>query len=207
MDNIKNIIFDFGGVIVTLDQSQAIKRFQQIGLKDAEKYLDSYTQFGIFGDLESGKITTKEFIRELSLIVGRTLTEEECGFAWRGYCGELPRRNLDALRTLSQQGYRLILMSNNNPFVMGWAQSKDFDGNGHAIDDYFDALYISYQQGMMKPDPAFFKKLIESEGILPEETLLVDDGERNVAVASELSIRTFCPENGADWTKVIYDYL
>ena len=58
---IKNIIFDFGGVIVTIDQQQAVRRFEEIGLKNAAECLDSYTQSGIFGDLEEGKITAEEF--------------------------------------------------------------------------------------------------------------------------------------------------
>ena len=41
---IKNIIFDLGGVILTLDQPQAVRRFETLGLKDAEQRLDPYTQ-------------------------------------------------------------------------------------------------------------------------------------------------------------------
>ena len=46
---IKNIIFDLGGVIVTISQEEALKRFRNVGLMDAEKWLDPYTQNGIFG--------------------------------------------------------------------------------------------------------------------------------------------------------------
>lgn len=207
MGRIKNIIFDFGGVVITIDQPQAVRRFQQIGLKDADKKLDAYTQFGLFGELESGKINAEDFRRELSSTIGKTLTMDECAFAWQGYCGELPQRNLDTLVALREQGYRLLLMSNNNPFVMGWAQSNQFDGNGHGIGDYFDALYVSYQHGIMKPDLAFFRKVLDTERIQPEETLFVDDGWRNVEAARQLSIQTFCPKNGEDWTKEIYEYL
>ena len=58
---IKNIIFDFGGVIITLDQPQAVRRFEALGLHDAAQRLDPYTQGGIFGDLEAGRITADEF--------------------------------------------------------------------------------------------------------------------------------------------------
>ena len=58
---IKTILFDMGGVVITLDQRQAIERFKSLGLADAEQRLDAYTQQGIFGDLEAGKITDEEF--------------------------------------------------------------------------------------------------------------------------------------------------
>ena len=78
MEQIKTIIFDFGGVIITLDQPQAIRRFQEIGLKDADQRLDAYTQGGIFGDLERGTIDAETFRVELSKLVGREVSYDEC---------------------------------------------------------------------------------------------------------------------------------
>ena len=87
---IRCILFDFGGVLVTLDQNQAVKRFKEIGLKDAEKMLDPYTQMGIFGELEVGAISAEQFRESLSKQVGRELTFQECRYAWTGYCKEVP---------------------------------------------------------------------------------------------------------------------
>ena len=82
--NLKTIIFDMGGVIITIDQDEAVRRFEALGLKDAAHRLDPYTQGGIFGALEEGKITAEEFRSELSVLVGRQLTYEECRHAWLG---------------------------------------------------------------------------------------------------------------------------
>lgn len=204
---IKNIIFDFGGVIVTIDQPQAVRRFKEIGLKNAEECLDSYTQSGIFGDLEKGLISAEEFREKLSIMVGRELTLEECKYGWLGYCGELPERNLQALLRLREEGYRTILLSNTNPFMMSWADSNEFDGQGHPLAFYFDAMYRSYEVNMMKPDETFFKHVLHEERILPQETLFVDDGLLNVTSASKTGMSIFCPENGKDWTEEIYCYL
>lgn len=204
---IRTIIFDLGGVILTLDQSEAIRRFQQLGISDADRRLDIYTQDGIFGQLEEGKITADTFQREAGLLAGHQLTFEECRWAWLGYAKELPQRNLDLLLKLRSEGYRVVLLSNTNPFMMSWVRSPEFDGQGHSIDYYMDACYLSYEMGVMKPSQEFFHRVLMAEGISPSETLFLDDGARNVAAASQMGIRTFCPENGADWTKEIYDYL
>ena len=158
--NVENIVFDFGGVVVTLDHHEAVSRFKALGLKDADKKLDPYTQGDIFGDLEKGKITAKQFVEQLSQQCGRQLTHEECAHAWLGYRKEVPRRNLQALRQLREEGYRLILLSNTNPFMMEWAESTDFDGEGNSVNSYFDAIYASYREGVMKPDPAFFHHVL-----------------------------------------------
>lgn len=207
LPRIRTVIFDLGGVILTLDQSEAIRRFEALGLKDAEKRLDPYTQQGIFGDLEEGKISAETFREELSKIIGREVTYEECCHAWQGYAKELPKRNLDALRRLREEGYRLILLSNTNPYMMEWVDSPRFDGLGHGIRDYMDACYLSFEMKVMKPADSFFRRVLMAEQISPSECLFVDDGPRNVAAASQIGIRTFCPENGADWTQEIYHYL
>lgn len=197
---IKNIVFDLGGVIMTLDPAEALRRFKALGLSDAERYLDSYTQSGIFGNLEEGKITAEDFRSKLSSLTGHELTFDECKHAWLGYRKDVPQRNLDLLKELRAKGYRLILLSNTNPFMMDWALSSEFDGKGSSLNDYFDALYLSYRLGIMKPAPDFFRQVLDNESILPEETLFVDDGPRNVEAAGKLGFMTMCPDNCSDWT-------
>ncbi|WP_302433545.1 HAD family hydrolase [Xylanibacter rarus] len=197
---IKNIVFDLGGVIMTLDPAEALRRFKALGLSDAERYLDAYTQSGIFGNLEEGKITAEDFRSKLSSLTGHELTFDECKHAWLGYRKDVPQRNLDLLKELRAKDYRLILLSNTNPFMMDWALSSEFDGKGSSLNDYFDALYLSYRLGIMKPAPDFFRQVLDNENILPEETLFVDDGPRNVEAAGKLGFMTMCPDNGSDWT-------
>jgi putative hydrolase of the HAD superfamily len=169
--------------------------------------MDIYTQTGIFGQLEEGKISAETFREELSRQVGREVTYDECRHAWLGYVKEVPQRNLDVLQRLRSEGYRLILLSNTNPFMMSWVRSPEFDGHGHSIDYYMDACYLSYQLGVMKPSTQFFHEVLMAEKIMASESLFLDDGARNVATASQMGMRTYCPENGADWTSKIYEYL
>lgn len=207
MNKIKRIAFDFGGVIIRQNQQQAVERFKQIGLLDAEERLGAYTQQGIFGQLEEGKITAEDFRWQLSLLIGRAVTIEDCSYAWRGYCDGLPQRNLEALQRLRREGYGLSILSNTNPFMMGWALSKDFDGNGHSLADYVDALYLSYQMKVMKPSAEIFRRVLEAEGVRPEELLFVDDSSHNISAAQQLGITTFQPVNGEDWTAELFQLL
>ncbi len=204
---IRNVVFDFGGVIMTIDQNEALRRFKALGLADAERHLDPYTQTGIFGDLEEGKITAEDFRTGLSRLIGREVTNDECKHAWLGYRKDVPQRNLDTLKDLRSKGYRLILLSNTNPFMMSWALSKDFDGGKASLEDYFDSLYLSYKVGAMKPNPEFFKNLLDNEKINPAESLFVDDGPRNIESACRLGFNTLCPVNGSDWRTEFYAAL
>lgn len=207
MKQIKNIAFDLGGVVIALSYEQAVKRFEEIGLKDARIHLDAFHQRGIFGDLECGTITPEEFRIELSKLIGREVKYEICLYAWHGYVEHLPQKNLQMLLKLRQLGYKVCLLSNTNPFMMQWAMSNEFDGNGHSIDYYFDNLYLSYKCKYMKPSPEIFRMMLEGQHSSAEETLFIDDGLKNVEAAKELGIKTLCPENNEDWTKPLAKLL
>jgi putative hydrolase of the HAD superfamily len=204
---IKTIAFDLGGVIITIDQSQAVSRFKEIGAVDVEQWLNPYIQTGIFGDLEHGLITAEDFRVELSKLIGKEVTAEQCAYAWQGYAKDVPMRNLEKVKRLRQHGYRVVLLSNTNPYMMQWAMSPQFDGQGHTLADYFDHCYLSYELKMMKPSEEIFRHVLMQEKTFPHEILFVDDGPRNVAAASQIGFCTFCPVNGADWTEEIDELI
>ena len=207
MKQIKNIAFDLGGVVIALSYEQAVRRFEEIGLKDARQHLDAFHQRGIFGDLERGIITTEEFRIELGKLIGREVTYDECLYAWHGYVEYVPQKNLQMILKLRQLGYKVCLLSNTNPFMMQWAMSNEFDGNGHSMDYYFDNLYLSYKYKYMKPSPEIFKIMLEGQQSSAEETLFIDDGQKNVEAAKELGMKTLFPENNEDWTEPLAKLL
>ena len=198
MNKIKNIAFDLGGVVLALSYEQAVRRFEELGLSDARQRLDAFEQKDIFGDLESGRISAEDFRRELSLLIGRDVSMDDCYTAWHGYVEYVPKRNLEAIRSLRARGYKVCLLSNTNPFMMQWA-NQDFDGEGHPIGSYFDAMYLSYECKVMKPNREIFEIMLKGQQALPEETLFVDDGQKNVQAAAALGMHTLCPQNNEDW--------
>ena len=197
---IKTIIYDYGGVIMTSTQEEAVRRFSEIGIVPDLMPLDKYNQQGVFLALEDGSITADEFRDELNRRCGRNNTHDDYRWACLGYVGEIPKRNLQLFRILRQKGYRQLLLSNTNPYMMSWAMSPDFDGEGRALCDYLDACYCSYELRMLKPNPAIFQFVIDHENITPETTIFVDDNESNIRVARDMGFHTLQPVNGVDWT-------
>ena len=170
---IKNIVFDFGGVIVDIDRDKAVQAFIKLGLADADTRLDKYHQTGIFQELEEGKLSADEFRKQLGDLCGRELTMEETKQAWLGFFNEVDLRKLDYILGL-RKSYHVYLLSNTNPFVMSWACSPEFSSQGKSLADYCDKLYLSYQLGCTKPDKGIFYHMLEDSGMVPSETLFVD---------------------------------
>ncbi|GHU71615.1 D-ribitol-5-phosphate phosphatase [Bacteroidia bacterium] len=202
LSGIKNIVFDLGGVIVTLDHSEAIRRFIAAGVDDVEKYLDPYHQNGIFLDLEAGNCTKEEFYVALRKLTGKNIPGEAIDAGWLGFLKEVPVYKLKMLEDLRAQGYKLYLLSNTNPVVMEWALTPAFSSESKPLDAYFDKLYLSYQMKCVKPDEEIFRKMIADSGMIPSETLFIDDGVNNVATGNRLGFKTYLPKNGEDFREI-----
>lgn len=198
MEKIKNIVFDFGGVIVNFSREAAVKKFEEIGVANANDLLDAYHQKGAFLQVEDGTINAEEFRIILSELAGKELTYEQVKEGWLGFMLDVPQYRLEYLLELRKK-YKLYILSNTNPYVMSWARSNDFTIAGRPLDDYFDKIYTSYELKAVKPGKTIFELMIKDADMLPGETLFVDDGPANIKMAKELGMMTFQPINGEDW--------
>lgn len=200
---IKNIVFDLGGVIIDLDRERAVRTFEEIGVKDAGQLIDPYEQKGIFLEVENGTIDADGFCKKLSRHVGRELSLEEVKKGWMGFIVEVPVYKLAYILKL-REDFNVYLLSNTNPIIQEyWARTDRFSADGLPISAYFDKMYASYEIGVTKPDPAIFNFMIRDTGLLPQETLFVDDGLRNVETAKQLGFQTYQPRNKEDWRRAI----
>lgn len=203
---IKNLVFDFGGVIAAIDRDRAVQAFIRLGLKDADSRLDKYHQTGIFQELEEGDITPDQFQEALGRLCGRVPSFEETQQAWLGFITGVDVRILRYIEALHAH-YKMYILSNTNPYIMDWACSKKFSTDGKPLTAYFDHLYCSYQMGHTKPDAHIFRQMLSDAAILPEETLFVDDGTNNTEAAKQMGMHTFQPANGEDWREALADTL
>lgn len=195
---IKNLIFDFGGVIVDINRDNAVKHFESLGLTNAEELLDKYHQRDIFLEVEDGRIDADEFCRKLGEYCHREISFKEAKAAWLAFfVGEYQYR-LDYLEELHKK-YNIYILSNTNPFVMSWARSYDFTPSGKSLDYYVDKVYASYQVKWVKPNREIFAHLINDAKIKPSESVFVDDGSANVEMGKELGFHVLQPINGEDW--------
>lgn len=202
---VKTLLFDMGGIVFIQDTAEAFRRFTEIGV-DAHQFIGDFGQKGIFLDLESDRISDEQFRAAVSRLVGRELTWQEVQNCWLGFLKSVPADRLKHLLQLRKK-YRICLASNTNPFIMAYTRSDRFSGDGHGIGHYFDRLYCSYEMGICKLDKAFFTKILESEGIRPEETLFIDDSKKNIAAAESTGIKGLWVPSNQDWLPALLSVL
>lgn len=199
--DIKNLVIDFGGVLIDLDRRRCVENFKKLGLTDVEKVLDIYHQQDFFQNYEKGLITSAEFREEIRGRIGKPVPDAEIDEAWNSFLVGIPTFKLDLLLEL-RRNYVVYLLSNTNELHWQWSCRNAFPYKGFSVEDYFEHIYLSFEMKKAKPDTAIFRQVLDETGILPEETLFIDDSEANCRAAETLGISTYTPMAHEDWSKI-----
>ena len=203
---IKNLLFDLGGVIMDIRRENCVKAFEALGMSDANDLLGEYSQAGVFAGIENGQLTVGEFHDEIRRIIGHPeLTDEEIDGAFQKFLIGIPTHRLEELDRLHRQ-FSIYMLSNTNPIMWAGEIDRNFRRQGHDGHYYFDGIVRSYMAGAMKPDPKIFRAVISHLGIKPEETLFLDDSQRNLDAAAEFGFRTLLVKPGSEFYELLKQY-
>lgn len=208
---IKVIIFDFGGVLINLNRQAAVDKLVELGVHDADELLNNYVQSGLFLDLESGAVTPDEFRCKLRDKYNlQHITDEQIDEAFLAFLLDVPEHKLQLLRELKSSArnaagepVRIVMLSNTNGIHFPYCIKKHFESDHYKMDDYFDALYLSYEMRASKPDDEIFLKLLEAEKVKPEECFFLDDGPRNIESAQRLGFQVHLVELDDDLSSIV----
>ena len=89
---------------------------------------------------------------------------------------------LDLVRRVRAAGIRVAVLSNS------WG-SGDYDPyKGYDLEESFDAVVISDQVGLRKPDPAIYRLAAGKIGAEPRSCVFVDDTAANLPPAADLGM-------------------
>ena len=107
MAEIKNIIFDLGGVILNLNYQLTSKAFEKLGVDDFDNYYSQKEQTSLFNSFETGLISTKDFIKSAQNLFTHNLAENDIIVAWNSMLLDLPEHRLSLLQELKKK-FKLI---------------------------------------------------------------------------------------------------
>ena len=90
---------------------------------------------------------------------------------------------LDGVRALAGRGLVLALTTNQNEPRAAWMREH------LPYDELFDAQFYSCEVGLAKPDPAYFRHVLEALDVQPDEALFLDDTAENGEAAARVRLR------------------
>ena len=199
--NIKNIVFDLGGVLINLDFERAFKAFKKAGFVDIESQLQSFSREGIFDQFELGEISEDEFRSAIKERANVMLTDQEIDDMWNLILMDIPREKLELILNLRGK-YMVYLLSNTNKTHWDYICQNAFNYHGFRVEDYFEETFLSFEMHLAKPDKAIFEKMLNDANLIAEETLFIDDSEANCRAAEEVGIHAHHYHIGDDLKEI-----
>lgn len=187
-DKFKNIIFDLGGVILTLDYQKTIDEFSKLANVDFNQFYTQYQQLTFFDEFERGEISTSQFRDNIRKEFNLTSSDTEIDFAWNAMLGYIPEERIDFLKNLKKEK-RIFLLSNTNQIHLEkFNQIIEEKNNIDGLTSLFEKTYYSHQTGMRKPESRIFEMVLEENNLQASETLFIDDSKQHIEGAKAVGI-------------------
>ena len=199
----KNIIFDFGNVLMTFNAREIVSKFTS-NKEEQDFLVDNVVnspEWGGLGLIDTGYLSREEIINLINDRSNNKYKDLVIDFMNNFHKYRYVQQEVvEIIKGLKKQGYKIYLLSNTNEY--------SYEEVIKDIEYLFDGEALSYQLHMIKPYEGIYKYLIDKYDINPEETLFIDDREDNMKTANSLGIngRAVNPDDVEDIKLVLKEY-
>lgn len=186
--NIRNILFDLGGVVLDIDVQATLRQFYEMGFPPDLLQYPLNMSTDLFYRYETGRLDTESFRNAIRKKTGLGFTDRSFDKAWNAMILGIPAERTRLIRRLGER-YDLYMLSNTSELHVQVFEQMYLESAGIRMEDAFKKLYYSYRIGCHKPDHEAWEYVVRDAGITPEETLFLDDNIHNIKASQELGFR------------------
>lgn len=184
MSDIRGIIFDFGGVFSS--QHEALSGFgaaaRRFGRGEQELY-DLLYSGDEWRSARTGAMTAEQYWRRMMALLDAGHDDVDA-FLAELFEGEQIDQHVVRIAEALARRYPLALLSNALDDLGPLLERR------YRLRHLFQSLVISAEVGVAKPERRAFELALEGLGLPAEQTLFIDDKQRNVDAALALGIPT-----------------
>jgi HAD superfamily hydrolase (TIGR01509 family) len=185
------LLLDLGGVLADLGDPVAAMGLDMT----LPEFWKTWTSSAVVRALETGQMEEEEFFREIPAVLGCP-DEDSFGPRFKAWQLALFPGVSDLVRDAAQR-YRVALLSNTS--VIHWRQVTA----ASSVFDVFEHVFLSYETGHFKPEPAAFHEVIEFFDCPAGNIIFLDDTERNIIAARALGIDAHKVVGGAELRRLL----
>lgn len=181
---IKNLIFDFGNVIIRFDPEYIVS--QTVSDPEEKRILtDAIFEQKRFESYDIGLFSPEEHKAHTRALLPEALheTSDHILDTWYKYLPVI--EGMDTIVCDAKAaGYGVYILSNIN---------REFLENRHKVEvlSLFDGARFSSQIHHIKPDPVIYQSLLDEYSLKPEECLFIDDRQVNINGGEALGIKGY----------------
>ena len=186
---VRNVIFDFGGVLFEIDYHAPVREFKKIGFENFDEIYAQAAQTELFDKAETGKISNEDFYKEIHSYCPNT-TRQEVVDAWNSILLHLMPEKVKVVENTQAAGMRVFLLSNTNAIHVAEFERMIEETFGLSkFKSYFEKVYYSNEIGIKKPYPETFLEVCKWNDLDPAETLFIDDSLQHVEGAKKAGLQ------------------
>lgn len=179
------LIFDLGNVMVRLNSIDALWPELVSYQTPVEKLKRSWSESPAVRAYESGQIQDfREFYSKLKDDLAVDLEWSTFRDKYNQIIGSLYPETLPLLQKLTG-AYPLYLLSNTSPAHWNYVNRQD------DLTRFFRKCYLSYELGVMKPDPLIFEQVFRDIPSIPQNIYFFDDRSENTEAAALTGVNAF----------------
>ena len=184
----KNIIFDFGNVLIDLDIPATYRALKELIAEEEKETAEDYINEQV-KKYETGKISTELFINSILKISRTSVQAKEVIDAWNKMLIGIPANRMDWLREMKKY-HRMAIFSNTNELhIENVYQHLRRDHAGLDFEnEFFEGVFYSHILGCRKPEVDCFELVLDKLGWKASETVFIDDLEENIKAADKAGI-------------------
>ena len=191
LSGIKNIIFDFGGVIIEIEFERVRDAFNRLGIGNFDDHFNQFRQSSVFDRFDTGLVSEDEFFTEIEKHLPANVNRDEVIAAWNAMLGRFPEAHFHFLMDIKER-YNTYLLSNTNETHLRFYFRKLNEWFGiDNMDVFFKKTYYSNVIHLRKPDEDVFRYVCRDAGLVPSETLFIDDSPQHVEGARKAGLRAW----------------
>ena len=181
--HIKNVIFDFGGVLLDWNPRYLYRNYFE--REDEMEYFLRNICTDEWNVRQDGGRSFAEGISELQQLYPEYDEAIRIYFDRWGEMlkGEI-KKNVDWLRQLKSEGYGIYGLTNWSAETIPQAYTR------FEFLQLFDGIVVSGEEHLLKPDERIYRVLLDRYHLIPENCLFVDDNEKNLEGARKVGIST-----------------
>lgn len=181
---IRNLVFDYGGVIVNVYDSMIKKAFLDLDVSILKQIIHRRKIKRLMNEFIDGIRPTEDTVDEIHSLCGNKVTRRQLDGVLSLLAGELPEQRLERLCRLRKK-YKVYMLSNINDLL--WENSvKQINDAGYKVEDCFDDTFLSFRMGTAKPGEDIYRMMIDATHLVPGETMYFDDRKDNIITGLRL---------------------
>lgn len=199
----KALIFDFGGVLLNLDEDKTWQGLKEI--LDPAKAADVWEL--VFHPFERGEISEDAFFNRLQRRSSTVLQGDLYVRIWNAMLLDLPEPRISLLEGL-RDSYELYLLSNTNITHLRKVRLVlERQGLWDRFEGCFRGMFFSHELQMRKPEARIYREVL---GIIrrdPQDCLFIDDKADNTEAAAALGLQVLTHDPAFEITQVLPAFL